>query len=293
MRAGHGDRPEISIVGPGRLGIAVALNLRQAGWKVRNLVVRSREQISRDVSRLARRTNARVVSLGQEPLSSGLVWITVPDDVIASVAARLARAPDWQGSIVFHSSGALTSDVLAALRDRGAKVASVHPGMTFVRKAVPSLSGVPFGVEGDAGAIRLAKRIVASVGGTTFTIRKESKVLYHAFDTFASPLLIALMAALEETGRAAGIRRSNFRVMAGPLLRQTLSNYLEHGAAAAFSGPLIRGDVATVRGHLRAMTVAPAARRAYVALARVAVKELPVKNRIALEKLLRETSDRD
>ena len=95
------------------------------------------------------------------------------------------------------------------------------------------------------------------------------------------------MAALEETGRAAGISKSRLRVMAGPLLRQTLSNYLEHGAAAAFSGPLIRGDVATIRGHLEAMETIPVARQAYVALARVAVKELPVKNRTELEKLLR------
>ena len=287
----RGDRPTISIVGPGRLGTALAINLRKAGWKIGCLVMRSRERVSRDVSLLARQTNARIIELDKETIPRGLVWITVPDDAIAGVAARLAQSQYWRGSIVFHSSGALTSDVLVPLHDRGAKVASVHPGMTFVRKTVPSLSGVPFGLEGDAGAIRLAKKIVASVGATAFTLRKENKVLYHAFDTFASPLFIALMAALEETGHAAGIPRARVRVMAGPLLRQTLSNYLEHGAAAAFSGPLIRGDVATIRGHLHAMKVAPVARAAYVALARVAVKELPVKNRTALKNLLRELSD--
>lgn len=274
-------------MGPGRFGRALALNLRRAGWEVECLVVRPRKRLSRDVAQLARQTNARVVGLGGESLPSGLVWITVPDDAIAGVAARLGKSQEWRGRTVFHSSGALTSDALAALRAKGAKVASVHPGMTFVYKTVLNLTGVPFGVEGDAGAVRLARKIVASVGGHAFTVRKENKVLYHAFDTFASPLFIALMAALEETGRAAGIRRSQLRVMAGPLLRQTLSNYLEHGAAAAFSGPLIRGDVATIRGHLEAMQTIPVARQAYVALARVAVKELPVKNRTELEKLLR------
>ena len=287
MRRRTTGRPSISIVGPGRFGRALALNLRRAGWEVECLVVRPRKRLSRDVAQLARQTNARVVGLGGESLPSGLVWITVPDDAIAGVAARLGKSQEWRGRTVFHSSGALTSDALAALRAKGAKVASVHPGMTFVYKTVLNLTGVPFGVEGDAGAVRLARKIVASVGGHAFTVRKENKVLYHAFDTFASPLFIALMAALEETGRAAGIRRSQLRVMAGPLLRQTLSNYLEHGAAAAFSGPLIRGDVATIRGHLEAMQTIPVARQAYVALARVAVKELPVKNRTELEKLLR------
>ena len=129
----------------------------------------------------------------------------------------------------------------------------MHPGMTFVRKSVPTLEGVPFGVEGDAAAVRLAKKIVQDLGGTAFQIKKQNKVLYHAFDAFASPMVIALMTALEQVGKAAGIKPADLRTMAAPLLRQTLANYLEHGAAAAFSGPLVRGDVATVRRHLAAL----------------------------------------
>ncbi len=192
------------------------------------------------------------------------------------------------GRTVFHSSGALTSDVLQPLRAKGARVASVHPGMTFVAKSVPSLKGVPFGIEGDAAALRLARKMIAELGGTAVTIRKENKVLYHAFDAFASPLLIGLMAALESVGQAAGIPEKKLRAMAGPLLRQTLGNYLEHGAAAAFSGPFVRGDVAVVCRHLEALRKTPQARAAYVALAKVAVTRLPVKHRRAMETLLRE-----
>ena len=181
--------------------------------------------------------------------------------------------------MVFHSSGALTSDVLSPLREKGAKVASVHPGMTFVRKSMPRLQGVPFGVEGDAAAVRLAKQIVRDLGGTAHAIKAENKVLYHAFGTFASPMVIALMTALEQVGRRLGIKQKHVRTMAGPLLRQTLNNYLEHGAAAAFSGPLVRGDVATVRRHLEALRQTPQAREVYVSLARAAVTFLPVKNR--------------
>jgi predicted short-subunit dehydrogenase-like oxidoreductase (DUF2520 family) len=106
-------------------------------------------------------------------------------------------------------------------------------------------------------------------------------------------MLIALMTALEQVGTAAGIKRSHLRPMAAPLLRQTLYNYLEHGAAAAFSGPLIRGDVATVRKHLLALVNIPEARAAYVALATAALKNLPVKNRVELEKEMRRTSHAD
>jgi len=287
MRAESKQSPSVCVVGPGRLGTALSLNLRSAGWDIARLVVRAGRRKSRKSAQLGRTVGATVVELGQSTLPAGLIWITVPDDAIAAVAAELAALQDWRGRTVFHSSGALTNDVLQPLRDKGARVASVHPGMTFVAKSVPTLKGVPFGVEGDPAAVRLARKIIADLGGTAVTIPKENKVLYHAFDAFASPLLIALMAALENVGQAAGIPDKKLRTMAGPLLRQTLDNYLEHGAAAAFSGPFVRGDVAVIQRHLQGLRQVPAARAAYVALANVAVKRLPVKNRKAMEKLLR------
>ena len=277
------ERRTVSIIGPGRLGSALALNLHRAGYDVEFLVVRSRKKAASETVKLARRVKAKIVVLGEMPLDSGLVWITVPDDAIATVAAQLAGNQDWHGKTVFHSSGALTSEVLAPLREKGAKTASVHPGMTFVRESMPRLKGVPFGVEGDAAAVRLAKRLVRDLGGTAHSIKAENKILYHAFGTFASPLVIALMTALEQVGKAAGIKPSDLKTMAAPLLRQTLNNYLQHGASAAFSGPLVRGDVATVRRHLEALRKTPQARESYVSLAHAALEFLPVKNRAGLE----------
>ncbi len=251
------------------------------------IAARAKSMSNVETTGLARQVKAQLVTLGKEALDSDLVWITVPDDVIAETASRLARAQDWQGKIVFHSSGALTSDDLAPLRERGAKVASVHPGMTFVRGPAPQMLGVAFAVEGDPAATRLAKRIVEAWGGTTYAINKRNKVLYHAFGSFASPLVIALMASLERVAKAAGIRPENIKTMMVPLLWQTLRNYLQHDAGAAFSGPLARGDVATVRRHLEELKAVPEARAVYVALACAALKNLPVKNRKAMERELK------
>lgn len=250
------------------------------------IVSRAKSINNVETTGLARRVKARLVTLGKEPLDSDLVWITVPDDAIAATALRLARTQDWRGKIVFHSSGALTSDDLAPLREEGAKVASVHPGMTFVRGPAPHMSGVAFAVEGDAAATRMAKRIVEDLGGTTYAINKRNKVLYHAFGSFASPMVIALMTSLESVAKAAGIKAGDIKTMMIPLLWQTLRNYLQHDAAAAFSGPLARGDVATVRRHLKELQVVPEARAVYVALAKAAMKNLPVKHRKALEREL-------
>ncbi len=292
MRRAIAEGRTVSIVGPGNLGTALALNLYRAGCEIRFLVVRSRKRVPSSTLKLARLVKAKVVTLGETPLQTDLVWITVPDDAIAAVAGQLAELNGWGERTVFHSSGALTSDVLSALRENGARVASVHPGMTFVRRSLPDLEGVPFGVEGDPGAVRLAKEIVGKLGGSAHTIQKQNKVLYHAFDSFASPMVIALMTALEQVGRAAGIKPSELRTMAAPLLKQTLNNYLEHGVAAAFSGPLVRGDVATVRRHLAALQAVPEARAVYIGLAHAAVRFLPVKNRAKLQKLLYKTEQK-
>ena len=262
------------------------MTLPSAGYEV--AFVASRAKTPRPGAKVpARKAKARFVELGKQPLDTDLVWIAVPDDSIAQVASRLASTQGWKGRIVFHSSGALTSDELAPLRAKGARVASVHPMMTFVRGSVPNMAEVAFAVEGDVVATRVAKEIVERLGGHAFTIRKQNKVLYHAFGSFASPLVIALMASLEEVALAAGVRKRDIKRVMLPLLLQTLRNYLHQDAASSFSGPLARGDVATVRKHLQELKKVPEAREVYVALAKAAVKNLPIKNQKAVERELR------
>ncbi len=193
---------------------------------------------------------------------------------------------NWKGKIALHSSGALSSDELASLRKQGARVASVHPMMTFVAGATPALKGVGFAVEGDREAVGMANRIVAELGGESFRIAKQDKVLYHAWGTFASPLLTALLAMSELVAKAAGVPRDRARRWAVPIVRQTVENYARQGAARGFSGPIVRGDSATVRKHLRVLRTVPGAREIYLALARSALRTLPAGNRQELKKLL-------
>jgi predicted short-subunit dehydrogenase-like oxidoreductase (DUF2520 family) len=268
----------VSIVGAGSLGTALALTLPSAGYAVKVIAVRAKALSSAASKGLARKAKAQLIELGTQPLDSDIVWIAVPDDYITHVARQLASTQDWKGRIVLHSSGALTSEELASLHAKGARVASVHPMMTFVRRSVPNMAGVAFAIEGDTGALRAAKAIVKRLGGYAFPIRKQNKVLYHAFGSLASPLVIALVASLEQVAKAAGIRAGDIKGVMLPLLEQTLRNYLKHDAASAFSGPLARGDVATVKKHLEELKKVPAAREVYVALAKAAVKHLPVKN---------------
>ncbi len=272
------------MVGAGNLARALAPALRRAGYRVTHILVRDRAESRRRGQALARRTGARLPT-PDASLRSDLLWICVTDDAIGEVAHDLAAR--WKGRIALHSSGALGSDVLAPLRKRGAAVASLHPMMTFVGSGTPSLAGVPFAVEGDVAAVRVARKITADFGGSVFPIRRRGKTLYHAMGSFSSPLVIATLAMAERIGQAAGIPRKQAPKVIEPILRQTLKNYSQRGAGKAFSGPIVRADLHTVRRHLQALRKVPGAREIYVALARSAIENLPVRDPAALKKLLR------
>jgi len=279
-------KPRIAIVGPGRLGSALALELRHAGYRISEIISRNSRTSRRKARALAKRVHS-VVAPATGHLKADLVWFCVPDREIAKVARHLGHVTDWRGKIAFHSSGALPSDELHVLRRRGAAVASVHPLMTFVRASVPSLRGVPFAVEGDPAALRLARKIVRELDGEAFSISKSKKSAYHAWGGFTSPLLIALLVTGEKVAHAAGLSAADARKKMLPIVRQTLANYAKLGPAGAFSGPIGRGDTQVVRKHLKELKKIPGAKDVYLALARAGFRYLPVRNRKELEKLLR------
>jgi predicted short-subunit dehydrogenase-like oxidoreductase (DUF2520 family) len=160
--------------------------------------------------------------------------------------------------------------------------------MTFVAGSRPSLAGVSFAIEGDAAAVRMAKRIVNDLRGEPFVVRKKDKAAYHAWATFASPLLTALLATTERVALAAGVKPKTATRRMMPIVSQTVVNYATLGASASFSGPFVRGDVKTIAQHLRALRRIPPARGVYIALARAALQYLPTKNRKALAQVLKD-----
>ena len=285
MLPGMMGKPRITIVGPGNLGTALARCLRAAGLAIDAIVGRARGDSFHRAKKLARQVGTRS-AFSLQGSEADVIWFCVPDSAIQRTAGACAGKLQWKGRVALHSSGALTSEALSALREEGAAVASAHPLMTFVRNSCASFEGVPFAVEGDVAAVRVARRIVRDLGGTAYSIRKEDKAAYHAWGTFASPLLTALLATTQQVAGLAGAKGQEAARRMMPILRQTLENYSSYGAAEGFSGPIIRGDVDTVKRHLRVLRVEPAARAVYVALARAALRYLPAKNKGPLRRVL-------
>ena len=292
MSAKPSAKPRIAIVGAGNLASALAVSLRAAGYEIEQIIAHESGASMRRARQLAREIGASAIAAAGSEIQAGVVWFCVPDTAIAGAAESLVSAADWRGKVALHSSGALASDELAVLHRQGASIASVHPLMTFVRGSRPSFVEVPFALEGGQKAVRAARAIVQDLRGHPFTIRKQHKAAYHAWGMFASPLLTTLLAASERVAGAAGVRPIAARRRMLPILQRTLANYARLGAPRAFSGPIARGDVATIAKHLGALRGVPEAREIYIALARAALRDLPAKNRVELEKLLKRESVR-
>jgi predicted short-subunit dehydrogenase-like oxidoreductase (DUF2520 family) len=302
-----GKKPAVAIVGAGSLASFLAPALREAGYRISEIIARagSRPESIGRARALARKVGAKGVSMESAALDASLIWFLVPDRQIRAAAdaaaGRLAalrrggRAPASPRSfgsvglrLAFHSSGALLSDELAPLRRAGIAVASVHPLMTFVARARPSLAHVPFAVEGDVAATKVAHRMVRDLGAEGFILPSGRKVAYHAWATMTSPLLVAYLVMIEEAARRAGLSRVAARRMSLPIIFQTLANYGRGGPGNSFSGPFVRGDAETVAKHLSLLRSDRLTHSVYLALARAAVGKLPVKNRREMLRVLDE-----
>ncbi len=146
----------------------------------------------------------------------------MPDAAIEDVSRTLARRAQLP-PVVLHASGALSSQALAALAERGVQTGSAHPMMTFVAGEPPSLEGVWFAVEGSSGggaggACDGQRRL----GARSFTIEPGSKALYHAFGAMLSPMLATELAAAERIGLRAGIERRDVRRIMEPIVLRTV-----------------------------------------------------------------------
>lgn len=281
-----------SIVGAGRLGTSLAAALVRRGWEIEAIV-------DRDVR--AARESRRIIGRGRVSASpaaaaaaKGLVIIAVPDGAVGRAAASLARAGGpWAGRAVLHTSGLLPSSVLGPLARRGASTASLHPVQAFPRKDLPAsvFAGITWGLEGDAAAVEAAEGIVRALRGRVLLVAAGDKALYHAAGVLASNALVALewtaAGLLERTGLDAEAAAATL----GPLLQGTLQNVKSLGLEKALTGPILRGDLETVRRHLEALEKTPEEKEVYAVLGkrilRLAAKRgLPPGQVRALRRLL-------
>ena len=205
---------------------------------------------------------------------SKLILIATADDKIAEIAAKLAflQKGPVHGAAVLHTSGALSSDVLSLLSDRGFHVGSLHPlvSVSSSRAAADIFSGAFFCLEGDAPAVRVARGIVRSLKGESFSIPSQNKPLYHAAAVMASGHVVALFDLATTMLVQCGLTEQKARRVLLPLLQSTVRNLMTSDPARSLTGTFARGDLLTVKRHLAALSAfeLPAALEIYKLLGR-------------------------
>lgn len=256
-RGGKAKDPEqrgVVILGPGRLGQALGRLLAERGVRI-TLVAARRSPAARGAVRFI--GMGRPVALTDPVLAdAGVILITTSDAAIASVAkAVVGLTHDWRGRVVLHTSGALPSTVLVSFKRRGASVGSLHPFQTIPSPpaGVRNLPGCVWGIEGDAQALRVARHLIGTLGGRTFRLRPDRKILYHAAAFLACPTVVTLMEHSARLLRQSGVPAKLVDPMLARFVSETARNFGELGARRALTGPAVRGDWTTLRRHLAAL----------------------------------------
>ena len=237
------------IIGAGRFGLALGLALRRAG-ALDGLVVSGRRSTAPDHP-LFQFSRYQPNLLAPEAPLDGVV-IAVPDGAVAEIAAALEGSGLPIAVPVLHTAGALSLDVLDPLASRGHPVGSVH-ALAAVSDPVLGagrLVGASFGIEGSGAAAALAERIVQACDGRLLRVKPGGKPLYHAAAVFAANYAVALLAVGERLMSQAGIEPEAARRALAGLAAGAVENTAANGPAAALTGPVSRGDDATIRLHL-------------------------------------------
>lgn len=227
--------PTLRVVGPGRAGGSLARALAAAGWIVLDPI-----------------RHGEPVAAAAEGVD--LLVLATPDAAVADVAASITPVPT---TVVAHLAGSLGLDVLAPHERR----AAVHP-LRAIPTPTTELTGAWFAVAGDA----LAERVVDDLGGHRVAVDDAHRAAYHAAACIASNHLVALLGQAERVAATAGVPLAAYL----DLVRQTVDNVEALGTVDALTGPVRRGDEATIARHLAALD--PAERPAYEALADAARK---------------------
>ena len=261
-------KPTVAIIGAGRLGQALAIALQSSAYPIVALVARRRQKAEKAAALLKKtigkglgKTRPLPLALGaqqsEELPETDLVLITTPDDAIEEAAQSLRDSwGDRRRSVVLHTSGALSSEVLVPLAEQGWQTGSIHPLVSISEpvSGAAALHGAFFCIEGTRKAKLLADVIVRDLGGHSFTIKPESKALYHAAAVMAAPHLTALVDLAVELLSACGLSKTRAQEVFLPLLESTVNNLKSSNPQQALTGTFARGDVSTVRRHLQILS---------------------------------------
>lgn len=257
--------PSLHVYGAGRVGLAILELARTHGvtltgaWHPREVRPERRALVP-----------GLAIEVAAEPaaVAADLWLISVPDDAIADVSERLARAPGPRPAAAAHCAGALPGSLLAPLAAQGVACGSFHPAMTFrgAEGDAEALAGAVVAIEGDPRAVELLERLADRLELARVSVAADSKARYHTALVLASNGRMALDAAAVRLLQEAGLGEAEALALLRPLTARTEENLRATTPAHAHTGPVARGDARTVRSQLQALADRPRLLALYRAL---------------------------
>ena len=265
-------RLRVGVVGSGRVGAVLGAALRRTGHEV--TAVSARSDLSR-VRAEALLPGVRIVAPTEVPAHADLVILAVPDDQLPEVVTELVGHVT-SGQLVMHVSGRHGLGVLAPLAD--VLPIAAHPIMTFTGTSLDlgRLEDCPFGVTAPDAAYPIAAALVVEMGGDPIRVDESARTTYHAALAHGANHLVTLVAQTLDLLAQSGVEDP--ARMARPLLTAALDNALREGDDA-LTGPVSRGDTATVAAHLAQLTD-PKIRAAYRTMAQATLERAVASGRL-------------
>ncbi len=249
----------VAIIGAGRVGSSVGFLLRQAGYTV--TAVSARTEVSAEIARAFIGSGKALTDVVQAAATADVVFITTPDKSIKTICDVIASGGGFRpGTLVVHSSGAHTLDLLDSARQSGSYRAVIHPLQSIPSRdlGVKNVPGSYFRIEADREVLQLARVLVKALGGIELHMPgwlpdKSSPALYHAGAVVVSNFFVSLVDFGLCFYQALGADKKDALKAVLPLIKGALANIESIGIPEALTGPIVRGDVETVRDHIIAL----------------------------------------
>jgi predicted short-subunit dehydrogenase-like oxidoreductase (DUF2520 family) len=238
-------------IGAGPVGLTMARLFSNAGHKIVYFISRNekRRQRAKKFSHALKTAH----SFSEVTEDFDILFISTPDDTIGEIAERIT--PQIKGRVNFyagHFSAIVPSSVLQPLKNKGGHIGSLHPLQTFTspEETINTFAGTYICIEGDNEAVNLFSGLAAEIGGKPFSISTDKKPLYHAAAVIACNYLVTLINEAQRLLQEIGINQENAAKMLLPLIKATVKNIESVGIPKALTGPVARGDIATLLNHI-------------------------------------------
>ena len=268
----------VGVVGAGRVGSVLAAALLRQGHEIVAVAGESDASTRRARMLLPGVPLRKPTTVAR---SCDVLLLTVPDDMLGNVVTQLAASGSLhEGQYVVHTSGSHGLAVLGPAAAVGARPVAVHPAMTFTGTPIDleRLEHCVFGVTAGSAERPFAEALVADLGGEVMWVEERLRGLYHAGLAHGANHLVTLVSQAMELLGTAGA--DDPAAILRPLLQAALDNALAEGDAA-LTGPIVRGDVNTVRAHVAELaTTAPDTLPSYLALARATLDRVVTDGRV-------------